>query len=430
MKKEELYRALEYVRDEYIDSAADAMAGKSKKRQSLRYLGIAAACVALVGAIVALPMAWDRVPVYDDAYFTADDLAEVFGGPAVDGPTNQYTTVSVPDASYLSLKALPEEEYLPIYQYSGEVKEDDEKELISFAEKPLFRLTEALGKEQPEYEINTNVALVYEPVDWMDRDHYVSAYQHAQYNYITCGADTDTPTVIDGEQIAVRQKQSDEEIIESLASVKEKLFDIFGVSFDDAKVVREFDGYSTSGVQYLDVYFYNFADHRLNQESDQVVPYSDYIRLEFDNDSNFEGDQVSDDLPTEVKIQYRSCRFKPTELRSVVAQAKLLPLEEAEKLLEKGYVFGGHSCELCMAAQDKVDFTEYDYVSLSYIFNGVYDQPSKGFPFYAFYKKIGRSDNGNEIYAKTYVPAIEVSGLDEYFAEQTAEHQAPTTTSE
>ena len=38
-----------------------------------------------------------------------------------------------------------------------------------------------------------------------------------------------------------------------------------------------------------------------------------------------------------------------------------------------------------------------------------------GVPFYTFYKQIGTSPGGNPIYAKTYVPAIEVTGMEEYF---------------
>ena len=43
--------------------------------------------------------------------------------------------------------------------------------------------------------------------------------------------------------------------------------------------------------------------------------------------------------------------------------------------------------------------------------------------FYAFYKKNGTSENGNEIYAKTYVAAIEVSGYKSYFKKQKDNHQ-------
>lgn len=41
--------------------------------------------------------------------------------------------------------------------------------------------------------------------------------------------------------------------------------------------------------------------------------------------------------------------------------------------------------------------------------------PALGVPFYTFYKQIGTSPGGNPIYAKTYVPAIEVTGMEEYF---------------
>ena len=42
---------------------------------------------------------------------------------------------------------------------------------------------------------------------------------------------------------------------------------------------------------------------------------------------------------------------------------------------------------------------------------------------YAFYKKIGTGKNGNSIYAKTYVAAIEVRGYDAYFESQTKNHK-------
>ena len=45
-------------------------------------------------------------------------------------------------------------------------------------------------------------------------------------------------------------------------------------------------------------------------------------------------------------------------------------------------------------------------------------------PVYAFYKYLGVANNGNEIYVFTYVPAIEVSGLQEYFESQTATHNS------
>ena len=66
-----------------------------------------------------------------------------------------------------------------------------------------------------------------------------------------------------------------------------------------------------------------------------------------------------------------------------------------------------------MENQEKIVFDSYDCVDIEYV---------SGMPFYVFYKNIGKSKNGNLIYAKTYVAAIEVSGYDEYFERQKENH--------
>ena len=77
-----------------------------------------------------------------------------------------------------------------------------------------------------------------------------------------------------------------------------------------------------------------------------------------------------------------------------------------------------------MAQQNAVDFSDYDFVDIVYIKETTdRGKPAALIPFYAFYKKIGIAENGNEIYAKTYVPAIRVSGYEEYFKSQEAEHR-------
>ncbi len=77
-----------------------------------------------------------------------------------------------------------------------------------------------------------------------------------------------------------------------------------------------------------------------------------------------------------------------------------------------------------MKAQDKISFYDYDFVDMEYVWG--FDQntgaPTIVIPFYAFYKKIGNSANGNEIYAKTYVAAIEVKEYDDYIKEQEGKH--------
>ena len=101
-------------------------------------------------------------------------------------------------------------------------------------------------------------------------------------------------------------------------------------------------------------------------------------------------------------------------------------MEEAERLLYNGYVFGGHSCKQCMENQDKVNFQGYDFVGFEYLpglkYEDLHYTPTSVFPFYTFYKKLYTAENGNDVYAKTYVCAVQLSGYEEYFESQVAEH--------
>jgi hypothetical protein len=121
--------------------------------------------------------------------------------------------------------------------------------------------------------------------------------------------------------------------------------------------------------------------------------------------------------------------MSPKQLYPQIAKENMISLAEAEKMLYKGYVFGGHSCPLCMAEQEEISFEDYDYVGLEYVF-GVGEEGRKYrdvVPFYAFYKAIGTSENGDMIFAKTYVPAIEVSDLEAYFRDQKQSHKSRPT---
>ena len=124
-------------------------------------------------------------------------------------------------------------------------------------------------------------------------------------------------------------------------------------------------------------------------------------------------------------VTYRKHRAGVSNMFQHITNAKMISLEDAEVLLYNGYVFGGHSCSLCMAMQDKISFYGYDFVDIDYLTGNISQDSEEVFciPFYAFYKEIGTSENGNLIYAKTYVPAIEVSGYKEYFESQKANHK-------
>jgi hypothetical protein len=126
----------------------------------------------------------------------------------------------------------------------------------------------------------------------------------------------------------------------------------------------------------------------------------EFIRVIF----RFNNDRIES-----TSINYRRA-VKPSGYR----EEKTISLAEAEELLYKGYVFGGHVCELCMMEQTAVDFEGCDKVGLYYY---------EGFPFYAFYKNLNlNNENGSQVYARTLVPAIKVEGMEKYFEKQISEH--------
>lgn len=368
------------------------------------------------------------VPKYETAYFTATDIAALFNDMKYESvATNAYTKHYVPDAKYLYLSPIPDSEYLPIYEYVYTGRELDEGEFQNFINKSLPKLSAALGLSDLSYEIDREDSSL--AGEWLSADmdvgnRNIGYSQHDYGNYFSLYTysweDEDYRITLNGQTVQIDQRQTDEEIIASLSGIQEQLFDIFGVEFPDVQVVRNYDDYSEYGATSISVYYYD-ASHPLNTY--EAYPYSSYIELDFDNHKSYDGDIISETILDNVCIRYRAYH-NYAEKYPQIAQAEMISLSEAEALLSNGYVFGGHACPLCMAEQEEISFEGYDYVGLDYVFG--YDneahQLTIGVPFYAFYKNIGTSKNGNTIYARTYVPAVEVSGLEEYFEMQKNEH--------
>ena len=459
MKKENISDALNYidfdmVEDVYESTKAnedlnylgpdlekytlpkDRLRQKNKKPKSvwLRFGAIAACFFLIVSAVIAVPMLQKAnlpdVPTWDTAQYSAEDIAKLFDSMKLDGvATNAYTKIYVPDRKYLYIGNMPDDEYLKLYQHTQIDKELNEVELKAFIDAFLPKLAESLDAPIPQYSIkeknySTGNNTLSASVDI--GSYYLSASQNPQKNSLGLSKlEGNRQIVIDGETIQIDQRLSDEEILDSILSIKNKLFGIFGISFSNAKVVRNFGSYTKHGVECVDIYFYNESAHELN--SSQPRPVTDYIYIRFDNFSNYSGDIVSDSILTVSSVYYFKNRSDIGDTQhDVVANAKRISISEAEALLYNGYVFGGHSCPLCMLAQDKIDFEGYDFVDIEYVFeySNKNETPSIGIPFYAFYKNIGTSENGNTIYAKTYVPAIEVSGYKEYFESQKDNHRS------
>ena len=415
MKQEKLMDAMAYVEDALLESAADSMTEK-RKRLYWKPLAAAAACLALIVGLywynIELP-----VPKYENAIFSAQQLADLF--PAMDKGTNAYTKVSYPNESMLVLPELPDAECLNVYQYTGAVaKEAELKQLME----DVFPLIEKMyGINIPDSEIETRKDYYvggneYEAVIDTKEKHIYASSSH-RYQGVSWRNKDLSALPINGVTLQAHSTQTDEEIMASVAMVLPYLEQTFDMELSAYKIVRS---YSDNDLLGLYIYLYSdeqVTDPLLEQYGGEVKRYcdGDILCLEFDK---IDRNSTSDGVVCRWIKYIRSVQQR----HEIYAQCRRISLGEAEVLLADGYVFSNHSCKLCMAAQESVDFTDYDRVSLEYVFD--YDDINGyGIPFYTFYKKIREDEDGSVQYAKTMVPAIEVSGLEEYFEAQVENHR-------
>ncbi len=369
----------------------------------------------------------EPLPTYDGAYLTADQLAGFVFNLKLEGATNAYTTVYAPDAATLNLAPLPTDEYALVWRYTPVFQALDEDELKADIAAIYPRLESMLGVTIPalSYETDSEDGTVTAEYEWNGIRYNIRATQwsgagrytraDACTNIFISGQHWDTID-INGRALEVDQRLSDEEILSSLVDVRDALFSAFGRTFSAAKVERKYNGYSQEGVNTLVVTYYDLADYPDS---------GDRIEISFDNAENFDGDTVSATVLRNCNIRYTHFRVLLANAYTPEARCRLLSLAEAEALLDAGYVFGGHVCSLCMEMQSPVSFDEYDFVTMVYITGDPTDTGSAlSVPFYAFYKDIGASKNGNRTFARTLVPAVEVSGLAEYFEMQKQNHNA------
>ena len=426
MKENEFLDGISNIDPDIVERFV-SMDNRLKKQANRRSIwvrvGALAACFALIAGVV-LSVISNIVPTWNTAHYSASDIAKLFSA-TKGGETNAYTKVYVSEEEYLYIDEVPNSEYLPIYRYPANEKSLSKKELKKFAGGFLSRLSKSLNTDFPDYKIKSwlDSKELYADADMGEYSIYLSQDKTRKEFWFSnyYGDDNNCEIVLDGETVQIDQRLSDEEILKSLESIKNKLFDIFGISFKDAKIVRRFGRSLTYGADWIYIYFYNEDAHPLNKY--MTEPVSDCIQITFDNFKNYSNDIVSDSILTDACIYYLKNRVAASRAYDHIANAKRISLEDAEKLLYRGYVFGGHSCPLCMAAQDKISFKGYDYVDLEYVYDAYSDEPTAVIPFYAFYKKLRTNKTGTVTYAKTYVPAIQVYGYEEYFENQAANHR-------
>ena len=411
--------------DDHLLERCEAYERRLAQKKRIRMGGAiaAAACLAvLIGVILFAPR--NETPEHI-CLFTADDIAALF--PKGDGLMSDGSSIAVyaPDEKALGLLPVPETNFLPIFLRTQTKETISEESIRAFADGILPRVAQALGGEVPKYPVDvftqgTKSASLTADIG----GHGVSAYQYGYLNGFTISryplhnAKAAT-TTLNGYAVQIDQRQTDEEIIAGLYGVHKTLQEIFGVKLPDAKVVRTYNADSDYGCVVIQVYFYDKNANFMNAYTER--PVSDNIELWFYNNPLFMKDQLSKDVLQYVDITYRDWRTEEGEMYKENGVAEILSLQEAEALLKKGYSFGGHSCEICYPILTGVDFRDYDAVSFTYYWNGtafLSGETVPCVPFYVFYKQIDTAENGNQVYAQTYVPAVYVNGLEAYFENQ------------
>lgn len=210
---------------------------------------------------------------------------------------------------------------------------------------------------------------------------------------------------IDGETIVIPSDSTIEDVYSAAESFLPVCQKQFGFDYSDILVIES----KTSHCFY--VYYFDAALDIPYFEYGHPIRYTNsmcYLRI----DSNVGGSEIY----TLCGISYKAENGSIKEGDSYEA----ITLEEAELLLNSGYVFGGHGCPLCMQMNLPVDFSDYDLVGIEYVsgYDSDWNPTNVHYPFYAFYKEIYEGK-----FARTYVPAFRVNGLDEYFESQKNMHK-------
>ena len=394
MKKKDWNEGLNHIDEDLVEEYVTKSEEIDKKRRNksiwVRVIALASCFAIIVGAIFAVPMMRPDelqidIPTWDEPMYSAEEIARIFNKNDSDmmGVTNMYDKVNFNSWSEQNIDSVPNDEYVGVYKRQTAIWQ--------FANIYSPRIMKALGLESIEnYEISEEEEN-YFCYRFDDREiSFNDNYKNDCYNVSISLSKSDTFWEGKVEQIDINL--SDYEVKSLLEPIKNKIFDIFNVSYSDAMV--------TINHSFINVYFYNKSVDYPDQKAGGRFTDTSYIFLKISNHY---------DIAYFGYVDYEYTAPK----NSRIANAKKISLEAAEQLLYKGYVFCFPVCTLCMESQGVISFEGYEYVGFEYVFEG--SGKSKyhdelGIPFYTFYKKLY-----DQVYAKTYVPAIELSGYEEYF---------------
>ena len=228
-----------------------------------------------------------------------------------------------------------------------------------------------------------------------------SAWEYDYHKFVLGGV-AENSLYLDGKTIILPEDVSYEEVYSVALEWLPHCQKYFGFKYDDIEVIDTSNGYKI-------IYYDSSQSYPYFYYGRPIMYTNAFLRL-------YVCTFTDSGIITLSWIDYKSKNNTFNE----GDRFNTISLEEAEVMLEKGYVFGGHYCPLCMQEQETVDFSDYDHVGIEYVQKATYEgYTNEYYPFYAFYKEI---EDGR--FARTYVPAFRVSGLEEYFESQESKHNS------
>ncbi|MBO7245656.1 MAG: hypothetical protein J6V56_02710 [Clostridia bacterium] len=412
----DLFYALSYISENAVSNAWKDLESQTKKYRD-RYV-LSRILIILIVAIYVITAATFAYPhicylLSDNKYKNDIDVYEAYAKLDFHG---LRTEAVVKEDSHLGIGKLYEGDYIPLYGYSS-VSFDDKKD---FEKDMLLAVINALGLKTDLGKIEPDKYGVY------DIDGYkVDMFFSREYNTVSISDENHlVPRILlKGKRVSISADATDDEIKDSVSAAADILFESFGVSFSDIKILRYCKNEAEDAVERKDnsvtVVFYNSDDHPLNEYGKDGVN-CNYIH-------HWHNGVVSDNIA--IRFEYSDSE-KTAYASSVkytaysaglvqVSTAKKTSFEKAKELLAEGLAFGAHSCRFCTEETPYVDFKNYDYVELQYT-TATDNFPA--LPFYVFYKHTGETEDGKKIFSLAYVPAIEISGYEEYFSSLTESH--------
>lgn len=440
MKPETIYEALVHAPDDYLDSAQIAME-RGKRRMGIRRAWLLAACITLSVAMVAVPIASYVIrandPLYDLPVMKIDHemLEGVFSNAiSMDegnsSATSNYESIRVSDPQYLYLNTPPQTQYIPLYSVHRKSYALNQDEFSAFAKPRIDRLLTAMNVRkgnvsESEHEYSSELSMSVEgylgssPYPRVQINANQTQNSHEIYLF-PCYT-----VKLEGETILLDQSKSDEEIAQSMDSIRKKFNAIFDEDFTEVSVKRWQSSIFNQATQQNDPgIFYSIEFHNRNE-----LPLTegrlwqreetDYIRISFEITSYRAG--ATAPLYAIRSIVYHKSRIPLEETYQLEGKAEMLSLQKAEELLNQGVCFANNvRCPFCHPDPlPPKNFTDYDHVGFSYRFSTDFNNEKANesivIPFYVFYKYRETDENGLLIYDYTYVPAVEFEGIEEYF---------------